>query len=405
MNKVIMFALVGIVICLLLAVFVPWARADIGPAWTNPAGAGIDPGDRLSTQVQMESEKVTIKIEPFERPVPNKYDDNPGYHMRGKVTAEFILKNHGSKEEAYDVWFPLAASVSNPVYLQEVNEEIQDFKVWVNNKPVKKLTRVQAPALGLPDQQSAWAKWPMSFKPGEKITVRVTYTIYPGGRRPFADIEYILQTGAGWKGKIGRAVIQILLPYEINPQNVTYGDPIYKGGDFFNKIKPTGYKVEGNALTWSFSELEPTAKHNIYVNAMEPSRWSALVKAREKVAKNPKDPQAQLKLAQEASQSVMILKSVIKYQGTQGIAAEATQAFRKALELAPQNVQIYTEFASWLIRYDGYDQIRSGKCPPELIEVVEKGLEKFPQDKELLQIVEVIENIASFFEVKLDCFD
>ena len=145
--------------------------------------------------------------------------------MRGKVTAEFWLKNLGSKDEVFDVWFPLAASFSNPSFLQDINnDQIKDFKVWIDNKPGKNLTRVQAPALGMTGRQSAWAKWPMKFKAGEEVTVRVTYTVYPGGRRPFADIEYILQTGAGWNGTIGKAVIQIVLPYAISQQNVTYGD-------------------------------------------------------------------------------------------------------------------------------------------------------------------------------------
>ena len=178
----------------------------------------------------------------------------------------------------------------------------------------------------------------------------------------------------------------------------------YKGGDFFKKIKPDGYKVADISLTWTFSNLEPTAKHDIYVNAMEPGRWSALEKARAKVAKNSKDPLAQLKLGQEASQSVMFIKSVSNYKGAQEIAAEATQAFRKALELAPENVAVYRGFAGWLLRYNGYDQLRSGKCSPELVAVVTKGLEKFPQDKELLKIVEAVQNLVSFFELELNCF-
>jgi tetratricopeptide (TPR) repeat protein len=383
-NNPIKIIVLSIVLTILLVLTENNVLADIGPAPVNPLGSSIDPGQGRITKVRMENEKVTIVIKENVRPVPSGSDDNPGFYMSGKVEATFWMRNLGNSNEQFDVWFPLSASSNPALMAYQPNNRIRDFKAWIDEKPVKGIEQVWGSGVGGNSTNIPWAKWNMKFKPGEEVIVKVTYTIYPGGRRPFADIEYILETGYGWYGTIGKATIEITLPYTIISDNVTF-EGTYAP-------RPSGYQVEDNKVTWRFTELEPSPKHNIYLNALEPQKWQQLKNSRSKAKEKPNDALIQLKLARAASEAVLILKGVGNNGGGTRVADEATAAYRKALELDPENPKIYYEFATWLLANGGYSQLfYEGKCPQEVCDLVKTGLEKFPTDADLLKLNSTIQ--------------
>jgi hypothetical protein len=314
--------------------------------------------------------------------------------MRGLVEASFLMRNLGDEQESFDVWFPLAASTRYPGLLLYTPENIvSDFRVRVGEKPLE-WEQVMAPDLSDPQQQSAWARFPMVFPAGEDVIVRVRYTIYPSGRRPFGGFEYILQTGAGWNGPIGTADITVHLPDTVTPENVSQSGKSIEGLPL--APHPPGYIIEDNTIRWRFTDLEPTAEDNIFVDVLEPARYRALQRAREQVRTNASSADAQLELAEAAQGAVMLVKSIGQHGGGHELAEEANSAYRRALELAPERAEIYSRFAGWLMRTGGFlSLMHDGICPEELCSVVQRGLEKFPDDPELVRIDEDIRTLQA----------
>jgi len=368
-------------------------RADIGFPPVNPAGSSVGPQGDIQTNVRMVSEEVSLTIEPYERPVPENQIDSPAYWMRGLVEAQFVMRNLGEAQEAFDVWFPLAASTRYPdilSYDRTIHPEniVQDFKVWVDGLPTE-TQQVAAPDLSIPEQESTWAKFPMVFPAGQDVVVHVNYTIYPGGRRPFGDFEYILQTGAGWKDTIGEATITINLPDTVTSETVSL-----EGTDILGyplAPQPEGYKVENNTITWHFTDLEPGAEDNIFIDVLEPGRYRRLVQARGQTQSAPDSTEAQLQLARAARDAILVIKSVGQNGGGAALAQEANAAYARALELSPERPEPYSEYARWLMANGGGRQLFvEGTCAEVLCDLVKQGLEKFPNDAELKKIDEEI---------------
>jgi len=374
-------------------IFVPGGigHADIGWPPVSPAGASVGLQDDFQTNVRMVSEEVHLNIEAFERPFPEGESDSPAYWMRGLVDARFVMRNLGETQEAFDVWFPLAASTRyTEVLMYEMTPEniVQDFKVRVDGKQIK-TAQVNAPSVGIPEFESPWAKFAMVFPPSQDVIIQVNYTVYPGGRRPFGDFEYILQTGAGWKDSIGEATIVVHLPYNVTTETVSLsGNDVY---GYPLAPQPEGFMVEKDTLTWHFTGLEPAAKDNIFINMLEPGRYSKLVQARAQVLKTPNSANAQLQLARALSEAIQIIKVVQKNGGGITLAQEVNAAYERALELSPERPEIYGEYANWLMRSgSGWQLFIGGTCPEILCNLVKKGLEKFPDDPELKKIDEFI---------------
>ena len=121
------------------------AQADIGWPPLNPGGSSLEAPEDADTNVRMVSEEVNLTVEAFERPVPGNKEDSPAYHMRALVEAVFQMRNLGTADEAFDVWFPLAASLRYPGMLPYWPDNIvNDFKVWIDGEPTA-FEHVQAP--------------------------------------------------------------------------------------------------------------------------------------------------------------------------------------------------------------------------------------------------------------------
>lgn len=362
------------------------ARADIGWPPLNPAGASPGLPQGFTTNVRMVAEEVSLTIK--EGRVDNEGGESSGHDMHALVDAVFQMRNLGEADEAFDVWFPLAALTRIPGLLPDEPENyIRDFQVWIDGEP-RDTKKVMAPDVSDPSRESAWARFPVSFPAGQDVIVRVSYSFYPTGRHPFGGFEYILQTGAVWKGTIGQAIITITLPYTITPENVSLSG---RSIGLALQPQPEGYVIEDNVIRWQFTDLEPTVEDNIFLDVLEPVRWRALLEARGQARNAPNSPDAQLALARAARGAIVIVYVVNANGGGEALAEQADAAYRRAIELAPNRVELVREYANWLLSAGGSISLREGYCPPELCQLLEKGLKDFPDDPELTKLNEDIQ--------------
>lgn len=364
-------------------------NADIGwpPMYPSGSSVGVTPGEE--NRVRMVSEVVNLVVEEHEGSPPIDSGDAPAAWMLALVDAEFLMRNLGQEQQTFDVWFPLAATVRYEGMLAWFPENtLQDFKLWINGEPAS-YDQVKAPDVGDPKSESAWARFPITFPPGTDVVVRVNYTVYPSGRRPFGGFEYILQTGAGWYDTIGQADVKITLPDPVTPENVSLAGKSIEGLPI--APQPAGFVIDGNTISWHFTNLEPTAQDNIFVDVLEPGAYHALVRARQQAASDPASVDARLDLAEAVENAVMIVKMIGQHGGGADLAMQANDIYRKALELDPNRAEIYSRYAAWLMRTEGWITImRFGVCPEELCNVVSRGLALFPNDADLLKIDEDI---------------
>jgi hypothetical protein len=119
------------------------------------------------------------------------------------------------------------------------------FESWVDGAPVP--TRVE----GLKGSGNSWERWrtkSVHFAAGQTRLVRVRYSSYGGrvsdGSRSFS---YRLDTGASWKGSIGRAEVVVRLG------GLTKG---YR----LDAVHPAGARRKGDTLSWRWDNLEPAAR-------------------------------------------------------------------------------------------------------------------------------------------------
>lgn len=370
------------------------ASADIGwpPMYPSGSSVGVTPGEE--NMVRMVSEVVSLTIDEHEGKPPYDLGESPAAWMRGFVEAEFLMRNMGTEQQTFDVWFPLAATVRYKGLLVWWPENIlQDFKLWINDDPAS-FEQVNAPDVGDPKSESAWARFPITFPTGTDVVVRVNYTIYPSGRRPFGGFEYILQTGAGWYGTIGKATITVTIPDPVTAINVSLSGRSMEGLPI--APQPAGFEINRNTIRWEMTDFEPTEKDNIYVDVLEPGRYHDLVKARVKAASSPYSVDVQLALAAAIEKSILIGKTITQHGGGKDLAAQSNDCYRRALELSPNRADIYISYANWLMRSGGvWELFRGGPCNPELCDLVASGLEKFPNNPQLLEINSGIQSMLA----------
>lgn len=366
------------------------ANADIGWPPLNPAGSDLLIPPDFKTEVSMKSEQVVISIQDFPRALPQNATDSPGYWMRALVTANFQMVNTGSDIESYDVWFPLAATLRYPGLLPFFpGAIIDDFKVWINDSQVG-FEQIAAPDLSDPNQESQWARFPMTFPVKTEVQVKVSYTIYPTGRRPFGGIEYILQTGAGWYGPIGEASILVEYPFPITGENVSLTGTSIEGLPL--EPNPPGYVIEENTIRWHLNNFEPTEKDNVFVEVLEPDRYELLLDARGIAESQPDSYKAQLDLANASRDCLLTVKTLSQSGGSKDLAEKANQAYQRALEIDPTQPDTYIQYAKWMLSSYAFISIfRDGICPPELCDLVSNGLQRFPSNPDLIQIDESIQ--------------
>jgi hypothetical protein len=355
------------------------ARADIAPP-SEPPGSNISPGD--STQVQMLSETVQIQVQPV------AYQSRPRLAAEfalASVKASFVMRNQGQVAEQLQVRFPLM----DPSGMGDGfgnYPEIQGIQVRINEKPVT-TSRVTSPTPNTWDDNAppiSWAAFTANFPPGRKVNINVQYNLQPTGYFPVAEFVYILETGSGWYGTIGSADLTLSLPYEVNSQNLIYGE--------YNTT--SGGQANGQSITWHYENLEPTRDDNLRVDVVALRVWMNLLQARQVVQTNSGDANAWQTLAQAAGDAALDAsgKGWLRTDpGGQALALESMRAYQQVLALRPKNAGLWAEYENLMQRilmqldYPTHDKqpTASDAHLQKMVEAVNQALALDPQNEQV----------------------
>lgn len=355
-----------IVVSLLVLCPTHVALADAAPP-LPPPGTSLEP-DNSITNVQMLWEDVLMTIA----------DDS------ATVQAVFRLQNQGAEIEIFYVRFPLGMSVQGP---------ITHFIASVNGIPAP-ITTVEQPSDLYDDTVIPWATWPATFPPGTPVEIFVTYTVaayHHNGITALDRYAYILVTGAGWYNTIGEGTVTFRLPYEVDESTVCIGD---KCGQ---KPLPDWYTVSGTDVIWQFTNLEPTEADNIELIILDPALHRSLLDARSQTRLNSGSPDAHLKLARLIRPAINARCGGIWDYGcsyaegpTTDLIPEALNAYRRALEIMPNDADLYAEYLEFLISTEGYIE----EIAPELFPKLEYALTLDPDNERLAKICSGLEEIG-----------
>lgn len=212
--------------------------ADIRP---NPIKAkGIIAGK--NTSIRMDSEMVVVDL----------------YKDSAIVECHFYMKND-SDAQKLTIGFP---EMNFQYFRSNDGTETGNFCAFENGERVKLINFHQAASLkeqfpfsGLANQQGddqPWFLWASEFDNGELKTIVVRYTLPYGATKTGSRyFTYLLNTGSGWKGNIGKAEIMVNLK-DITP-------------DLVLKAMPGNHKINGNQLSWTFTDFEPTTNEDIKI--------------------------------------------------------------------------------------------------------------------------------------------
>lgn len=213
-------------IAFLMAVMPQVARAD--DTSLGAIGYGAVPLD--NDQVAMSAERVEAEI-------------------RGDqawVTCAFTFTNAGPAIQVL-MGFPQAQAFAggDPV--------LRDFRATVDGQEATVAYRPNAQPEGEWDY-AGWHAFAVDFATGQTRTVRNTYhgrlNWQSNGGRAF---EYVLHTGATWRGPIGQAevIVRWQRDRDVAPETLL--------------ASPSGYTLGRHELRWHFTDLEPTREDDIRV--------------------------------------------------------------------------------------------------------------------------------------------
>jgi hypothetical protein len=115
----------------------------------------------------------------------------------------------------------------------------------------------------------------------------VEYHIRPSGSysQPWLNLYYRLDTGALWKGTIGRADITIHFEEPLATEQIRAG------------TGPAGFQVEGKEVRWRFTDIEPQLQDNIQIEYIPFTLYRELERLRSRIEENPRDESRVVDLA------------------------------------------------------------------------------------------------------------
>ena len=204
----------------------------------------------FDTSVKMMSEQVDIHVK-----------DGKSY-----VQCTFLFHNTGETEKV-QMGFPAYGTLPPREDRQAFDDDVglYDFKSYIEGREVKTEIRkgLQQEGHNLdPLYFPNWYVWEMEIKKGESKRVVNSYWMHNtydsmGGEM----IQYVLKTGATWKGEIEYGKITVSFEEPFLPQNFNIFDyGLYEN----NKNVRVTINPEEKAIVWEFYVLEPDFDIGIY---------------------------------------------------------------------------------------------------------------------------------------------
>lgn len=348
-------------------------RADVAPP-AQPPGANLEPGGEI-TQVRMMAEKVLMEVKPGS-------GDSLGQAV---VTADFTMRNLGDSTEAMAVRFPISANDGFSSY-----PEIKNLQVQVDGRSVR-TRRIMGEDPYYGGDQVPWAEFQAKFPPGKDVKVRVTYQLEGTGYPPFASFSYILSTGAGWKDTIGSADLVVKLPYEANVNNV-----LLAGETGYSFTSP-GAVLDGREIRWHYENLEPTTADNLEVELVMPAKWQKVLKEQDNVTRDPNDGEAWGRLGKLYKEIAFLPKELRPDPGGQALYELSIQAYKKCLELRPNDAEWHAGFAElyyWHYNVSYWNDQEDDTDLKQALDLLKKAIQINPKTP---KAVEMLDEIAAFY--------
>lgn len=290
-------------------------QADVAPPQYPPdKGTGIEP-DR-DTKVQMVSEEVV-----FDMPAAN----DPDTTIYLEMTASFQMRNQGSESETMQVGFPMGC---DPVD--------NNASVTVNELPVEILIEdgeaVIIQDVGGQCQSNDWIRFDVTFPPEEDVWIDVKLSFLEQSVGSYFFHHYILETGAGWYGPIGKGAVVFNLPYQ--PENLNFQG-------FWDSSTNLSRVYSDKSVRFTFNNLEPTGKNNLYFLIGDPYTWQQVDTARESVGENSQAPKAYVQIGQAYENAMWYDRKIDPV-----VTILALEAYKHALQLDPYTVEAHVGIAS-----------------------------------------------------------
>jgi len=333
---------VALIVVFLLSIFTPpeSVHADMAPP-PAPGIGGLAPFEYQSTEVQMVFERVEMELKSVSDIIDPTLQTN-----QIEVTAWFVMHNQGTADESIQAVFPLSDFNSCryehvvggvPAFsLYEIMPET--FQVEVNGTQVV-TTTVETDHPHASDTDSCqgdkinWGAFNVTFPVGEDVLVRVNYSMQETfGGDSVQGLEYVLETGAGWKGPIREGYVIVKFPYTVENEAVLTGTT-------------PGFQKQQNEIFWSFHDLEPKESDNLAIVIISPKSWLRMRDWKDAIKKNPSSPEAWLKLLSEYQMIQGTGKGDIR---SREYYAKIVPGYEEAIALNPSNADLPANYAQFL---------------------------------------------------------
>src|SRR5450759_1327706 len=339
---------------------------DISPVFADVAPPappfGSNPlSSSTNTQVQMVSEVVTFNVGSAS---VSKY----GF---AKVSATFQMHNQGSQDEKMTARFPLCAYYNGYMVkcMWSPEPSIDDLAVWVNGVWAPVTTSQETVTEMLGDNPKvdipAWGNFPVTFPAGKDVVIKVAYTALGYSRDTFSgfvEYNYILKTGAGWNGPIGRADFYFHLPYEINQKNVTYYSP------------ENSWEITGNDLHWHAENFKPD--QDIQIDLVNPAIWQTILTETKNTQIDQNNGAAWGRLGKAYRDTVWAARlSVQNDPGSLERIKLSEEAYQNAIRVLPKDIDWhygYAELLCYMTMYNFDYPARLTRSDPNLMGCIEQ---------------------------------
>ncbi len=325
------------------------AQADVAPPQL-PGGSNPIPGADTGTQVEMASEQVTITVGDVEE---FKLDDTQLSGVHAQVEAIFQMHNTGEADEEMQVRFPLMDPSGIGDGFSHM-PKLADFTVQVDGQPVDWINVETANPISPDKPPVQWAAFDAAFPAGADVEITVDYSTHSTGFLPEATFNYILNTGAGWKGPIGSGDIILKMPYIASRENVL-------SWQFESAPEPT---MKEDEVRWHFENLEPKREDNWSATILSPDFMNQIYDLREVVADNPEDANAlkdlgDLYLKAAESKGIYSLRP-----GAEHYVLQAEDAYLRSLVIRPDDVSTNSAYLEALAaHYLGAETLPDAPAP------------------------------------------
>jgi hypothetical protein len=386
-------AKVALTILFLFSVFIPprSVHADMAPP-PAPGIGGLAPFEYQDTEVQMVFERVELELKLISDPY------NPAIQTNQiDVTAWFVMHNQGQTDESMQAVFPLSDFNSCrydhvvggvPAFsLYEILPET--FQVSVNGTQVA-TTTVETDHPHASDTESCqgdkmnWGAFNVTFPVDQDVLVRVNYSMQETfGGDSVQGLEYVLETGAGWKGPIKEGYVIIKFPYTVENDAVLTGTTL-------------GFQKQQNEIFWSINDLEPKESDNIAVVIISPKSWLRMRDWKESIKKNPSSPESWVNLLSEYEMIQSTGKGDIR---SREYYAKIAPGYEEAMASNPANADLPANYAQFLFRSccfyvpENFAESRS-----KILALLNKALALDPKNKTALDLIRTMQDLVNGFE-------